>query len=130
MRYFVDPSPDPPYEGYVDIYKANLNITGLGNINAFLYGMEEDAEPHFHLKDINGNDICIIELCNNKYIGGKKLNSTQCSELYKWLKSMDTDHISEYSHWKSMITFWNGCEGNYTTDEYKICDMPNYNIIY
>ena len=130
MRYFVEPSPDPPYEGYIDTYKSNLSITGLGNVNIFLYGMEGYADPHFHIKDNSGNDICIIELCNNRYIKGGKLNNIQCSELYNWLKSTDIEHLSKYSHWKNMIITWNMSEGNYTTNEYKICNMPDYTNIY
>ena len=105
-------------------------MTDIGVVYVFMFGMEGDVLSHIHLKNQNLDDICKIELCDNKYYGDNNyhLNTQQCLELDNWFKS-SSERVPEALHWWLLITSWNNFEGNYTTDEYKIGIMPDYTNI-
>lgn len=114
------------YDGYKkvnDIERRNL-IGSYSNTSIFVYSIEGENIPHFHIK-IKGErtDVCIKILTNDYFIHGKHKGVLNKSSLKKLVNFFNEKHNNEETNWQYLISVWNKHSQKKISKETHI---PNY----
>ena len=104
----------------VGIIEIRAYLGNLKGLSVFVYNKEGDYVPHFHVKKIGSNDICMKILDAAYFKHGKNdgtLTKKELKLLQEWLSNNNNQH------WKEIISEWNKREQGKVSDD---TPVPNY----